>query len=94
MSRRNLINHCRNEEELKAAEFIWNNPNELKFVEPSKLGEVKDMNKASDAANIAKKELRGVISYNLYEFEHNGKKWKVKLEVLKNGSEQFYSIVK
>lgn len=43
--------------------------------------------------NIAGKEKRKVLSYNLYQFDYNKKKWKVKVEVYEN-SERFYSIVK
>ena len=44
--------------------------------------------------NIDKKKKRGVESYNEYQFEFKGKTWNIKLEVLRGGTEQFYSIKK
>lgn len=92
-ARKFFIDHCRNKEELDAAEFIWNNPQCLEFVKSSKLGEVKDMTNEKVQKNIAKKEKRKVLSYNLYQFDYNKKKWRVKIEVYEN-CERFYSIVK
>ena len=43
--------------------------------------------------NIAKKEKRKVLSYNLYQFDYNKKKWRVEIEVYEN-CERFYSMVK
>ena len=92
-ARKFFIDHCRNKEELDAAEFIWNNPQCLEFVKYSKLGEVKDMTNEKAQKNIAKKEKRKVLSYNLYQFDYNNKKWRVKIEVYEN-CERFYSMVK
>lgn len=92
-ARKFFIDHCRSKEELAAAEFIWNNPQHLEFVKSSKLGEGKDMTTERAQKNIAGKEKRKVLSYNLYQFDYNKKKWKVKVEVYEN-SERFYSIVK
>ncbi len=92
--RRNLIDHLYSQEELSAAEYAWNNPTVLKFVERSELGAVKDMTKLSSQKNIAKKQKRKVTHYNLYEFGYGGKTWNVKLEALENGTEQFYCMVK
>jgi hypothetical protein len=92
--RRNLIDHLYSLEESNAAEYAWNNPTVLRFVERSELGEVKDMTKLSAQKNIKKKINRHVTHYNLYEFDYNGKTWNVKLESLENGTEQFYCMVK
>ena len=92
-ARKFFIDHCRSKEELAAAEFIWNNPQHLEFMKSSKLGEGKDMTTERAQKNIAGKEKRKVLSYNLYQFDYNRKKWKVKVEVYEN-SERFYSIVK
>ena len=58
------------------------------------LGAVKDMSNALARKNVNKKKKRGVIRYNLYEFEQEGKIWWIKLEETNRGLEQFYSLVK
>lgn len=92
--RNNLIQHIRNEEELQAADYIWNNPHSLKFVRHSPLGEVKDMTNPKDIKNIESKKERFVTSYNVYELNYNGAVWEVKVEVYKNKAEQIYNIKK
>ncbi len=92
--RKNLIDHLYSKEEVHAAEYAWNNPNVLKFVERSEMGAVKDMTKPSAQKNIKNKIKRHVTHYNLYKFDYNGTTWNVKLEVLDNGMEQFYCMVK
>ena len=52
---------------------------------------MKDLTKPSDLKNLANKQKRGVVGYNVYEFTYKGKSWKLKLEEHKNGFEQFYS---
>lgn len=86
-----FLSHSLTMEELEAAKYIWNNPNELNFVKPSVFGEVKDLTKPSDLKNLANKQKRGVVGYNVYEFTYKGKSWELKLEEHKNGFEQFYS---
>lgn len=93
-ARDNLINHCRNVEELEVAEFIWNHPEQLRHIGESPLGEVKDLTNPKHVANLEKKKTRGVTGYQIYEFEYKNKTWKVKLETTKHGKEQFYSIIK
>lgn len=92
--RRNLIEHLYSQEEVAAAEYAWNNPEVLRYVEKSELGAVKDMTKPEAQKNIEKKKTRGVTHYNLYEFDYDGKTWNVKLEALEDGTEQFYCMVK
>ncbi len=93
-ARINLIKHIRNEEELKAAEYIWDNPRSLRFVRHSPLGEVKDLSVEKDIKNIQNKKARFVTSYNVYEVDYNGITWEVKAEVYKNKAEQIYNIKK
>lgn len=93
-ARINLIKHIRNEEELKAAEYIWDNPQSLRFVRHSPLGEVKDLSVEKDIKNIQNKKARFVTSYNVYEVDYNGITWEVKAEVYKNKAEQIYNIKK
>ena len=38
-----LLKHAHHDYDVRAAIYAWNNPNELSFVKPSKLGEGKDM---------------------------------------------------
>lgn len=93
-SRRAVISHLFHEDEIPAAEYAWNNPQELRFIRKSPMGEGKgDSEKAEK--NITKKRDRGVKYYNLYEFEFNGKTWHMKMEVVQKGQnlvEQFYSL--
>ena len=93
-SRKLFIGHLYSEEEAIAAEYIWEHPENLRFIEKSELGAVKDMTSQKAQKNIAKKLQRRVTHYNLYEFEYEGVTWRVKLESFQNGTEQFYSIVK
>lgn len=86
-----LLWHSFTLQEISAAKYIWNNPSGLEFVRESKLGEVKDMTKESDRANINTKKRRKVQNYNVYSFVFQGKRWLIKLEQHKKGFEQFYS---
>lgn len=86
-----LLWHSFTLQEISAAKYIWNNPSGLEFVRESKLGEVKDMTKESDKANVNTKKRRGVKTYNVYSFNYQGKRWLIKLEQHKKGFEQFYS---
>ncbi len=93
-ARKNLINHVINEEELEAAKYAWEHPEQLKYIRNSPLGEVKDLENPKDAANVEKKRKRGVTSYNQYEIAFNDEVWTVKMEVINNKREQFYHIMK
>jgi len=53
-ARRHLIDHIWSEDELKAAQYAWEHPEELRFVRKSPLGEGKNLDNAKDAANIKK----------------------------------------
>lgn len=94
VSRKNLIEHLYSKGEIPAAEFAWENPEALRFVKRSELGEGKDLTNQIKKANIEKKIKRHVLHYNLYKFNFEGQIWYVKLEALENGAEQFYSLVK
>ncbi len=95
-SRKAVISHLRHEEEIPAAEYAWSNPQDLRFVKKSPLGEGKDMSTEKAQNNIARKTARGVQYYNLYEFSFSGKIWHIKTEVIQKGDalfERFYSLV-
>ena len=94
LSRRNLIGHCRNAVEIDAAEFIWNNPSELKYSGFEETGRGKDMSNAKQRKNVESKKERGVEKYVVYTFEYGGKIWRVKLELIKGEYEQFYALIK
>lgn len=89
-----ILNHAASEEEIDALKFIWNNPNKLKYVRISPLGEGKDLTSPKDIKNIKKKKERGVVAYHLYEFKYNGKIYHLKLEEHRLGFEQMYSLTK
>ena len=91
-ARRHLIDHTWSEDELKAARYAWEHPEELRFVRESPLGEGKNLDNAKDAANIKKKRSRGVTLYNEYELKINGETWAVKMEAINDKREQFYHI--
>ncbi len=89
-----FLSHCFNVRELDAAQYIWQHPEELKDPKPSPFGEGKDMSSEKDRKNLAAKRKRGVVGYNLYKFSYKGKEWNVKVEVHKEGFEQFYALTK
>lgn len=67
-------------------------PERLRHREYEPLGARKDLSKPEDLANIERKRARGVIGYNIYEFEYAGKTWVLGLEVVVDGYEQPYYI--
>ena len=89
-----ILQHCSTNEELDAANYIWNHPETLKHKRVSPMGEGKDMNDPKKIKNVEQKEKRGVVQYQEYEFEYNGNTWVAKLEETKWGYEQFYHIRK
>lgn len=89
-----ILNHTVSEEEIDALKFIWNNPNELKYLKISPLGEGKDLTSPKDIKNIKKKRKRGVVAYHLYEFKYNSRIYHLKLEEHRLGFEQMYSLTK
>ena len=91
-ARKAVINHIRNQEELEAANYAWENPDKLRFKEYEQLGARKNMADQKDRANVEKKEKRGIVGYNSYEFTYNSKKWIFGMEVKKNGVEIPYYI--
>lgn len=86
-----FLSHSVKMDELDAAKYIWNNPDRLRFVRHSPFGEGKDLTNEKDIKNLANKKKRGVVRYNVYEFDYKGKTWKLKLEEHKKGFEQFYT---
>ena len=91
-SRYRLMQHLHHDYDVEAAVYIWSHPEVLKFVGVSPLGEGKDMSIQKNIDNIRKKKKRGVVEYLVYEFHYKGKTFIAKLERLKYGMEQFYSI--
>lgn len=91
-ARRHLIDHIWSKDELKAAQYAWEHPEQLKYVRNSPLGEGKNPENPKEAANIEKKRKRGVTSYNQYEIAFNRKVWTIKMEVMNGKREQFYHI--
>ena len=89
-----LMAHCMNHRTIDAALDMWDNPSNLKFKRVSPLGEGKDLDSEIAQKNLQKKQRRGVISYNAYEYNYGGEVWIVKLEVHRNGFEQPYHICK
>lgn len=92
-SRGRFLKHAHHDYDVIAAVYAWNHPEALGFIEPSALGEGKDMNNPDDVRNINKKWKRGVRGYLKYRLTHNGRNFIVKTEKLKWGIEQFYSII-
>lgn len=86
-----LLNHSRSIEEIKAARYIWEHPEELHFERVSPLGEGKDLTNPVELANIEKKRNRGVTEYLQYSFSYGKHSYQIKLERHKKGFEQFYS---
>ena len=93
-SKNSLIDHCRNMEEIEAAEFIWNHPFKLEYIERQELGAVKELTDPAQAANVEAKRKRGVTEYVTYTFNDGRKDWTIKLENIRGTNEQFYAIVK
>ena len=93
-SLKRTLNHCINEEEISALEYIWANPQKLKYKRISPMGEGKDVNNIKDLRNMEKKQSRGVVDYVEYEISISGKLWLVKTERTKRGFEQLYHIRK
>lgn len=89
-----FINHCKDDDEISAAKFIWHNPDKMHKLRISKLGEGKDLTTQHAQNNIDKKKKRGVVEYVEYEFDYKGRTWLVKTEHHKKGFEQFYHIRK
>lgn len=92
-SKGRFLKHAHHDYDVIAAVYAWNHPEGLSFIEPSELGEGKDMSNPEDVRNINKKWARGVRGYLKYRLSHNGRKFIVKTEKLKWGIEQFYSIM-
>lgn len=71
---------------------VIRHPERLRYREWEPLGARKDLSNPKDVANIEKKKARGVIGYNIYEFDYVGKTWVLGLEIIKDGYEQPYYI--
>ena len=86
------VGHARSVEQMEIYSNIRDYISSLKFVRESPLGEVKDLTNPEDVANLARKQERHVTKYNIYELEHDGITWIVKLEVFKDTIETVYSL--
>ncbi len=76
---------------------ILERPETMKYVRFSPLGATKDMSNPAHIKNVAKKENRHVMGYNIYEFEYRGEIWIIGFEKIKRGKtsyEQPYFIKK
>lgn len=89
-----LLHHCISVEELQAAVFVWNNLSVIKYKRESVLGEGKDMTLRKNIKNVTEKKKRGVVAYQIYEFNYHNEMWTLKMEEHKNGFEQAYHIKK
>ena len=56
--RNKLFTHCHHDYDVDAAIFIWNNPQNLRFVRSCELGEGKDMSPPKNQENIRRE--RGI----------------------------------
>ena len=90
--RKCLLNHCRHDYDMIAAAFIWKNPQVLEYIRESQLGEGKDMTTEKAQKNIKKKEELGFTGFRVYRFSYKQKTFIVKMAVIKDRYEQFYSL--
>ena len=74
--------------------FVWNNLSVIKYKRESVLGEGKDMTLRKNIKNVSEKKKRGVVAYQIYEFNYHNEMWTLKMEEHKNGFEQAYHIKK
>ena len=93
-SLRRSLNHCANEEEISALQYVWANYKSLIYKRKSPLGENKDLTDPKDIKDIERKKKRGVKDYMEYEISINGKIWMVLTERTKWNFEQIYHICK
>lgn len=94
---RNFIKHIHNDEELKAAQYIWAHPKRLK--KPQRK-EMEEYYRGTDIPEVVwrrkiqkKRNERKVVCYYYYEFTYKGKKWFAHLEYDEWGRESLYNIV-
>lgn len=91
--RNTFLKHCHHDYDVDAAVYIWNNPDKLRFIRVSPLGEGKDMSLPENQANIRKKrEELHFVQFHQYEFTYKGRTFEVKLALCQKGYEQFYSL--
>lgn len=76
------LSHARSAEEKWLLADIEENPQRLRFVRFDTLGDNKDMSIPKDRKNIEGKARRGVIGYNVYDYEKDGKTYRVGFEVV------------
>lgn len=76
------LSHARSAEEKWLLADIEENPQRLRFVRFDVLGDNKDMSIPKDKKNIEGKARRGVIGYNVYDYEKDGKTYRVGFEVV------------
>lgn len=77
-AKKEVLSHTKNLQELDAIKYIWNNPNALRYVGNSPLGQGKDKTNPDDRKNLKKKEKEGITGYSRYYFEYGGKTWLIK----------------
>ncbi|GHV66961.1 hypothetical protein FACS1894199_11460 [Bacteroidia bacterium] len=89
-----LLSHCGDSDQIVASSILPYHIKELKNPIYSALGATKDMKNPKDVKNIVKKKRRGIVGYNIYEWNYKETKYRVFLEVHKDGFEQLYAIYK
>ncbi len=88
------VAHARNIEQAEMFVQINSLISDLNHIRFSPLGEVKNLSKPKDIANIQKKIHRGVTGYHIYEWPYKGDVWVVKTEVYKGRTEAVYALYK
>ena len=91
-ARKDIIGHCRDMEEINAAEYAWLHPYKLILTAFSPLGEGKDPNNPKDKKNLEHKiKDRHFTGFNVYEItDESETTWQVKMAIVKGKHEQFY----
>lgn len=90
--RNKLFTHCHHDYDMDAAIFIWNNPQNLRFVRSCELGEGKDVSIPKTKKTSAERKEYHFVYFNQYEFLYNKRTFIVKTAVYEEDYEQFYSL--
>lgn len=86
--------HSKTEQSKQILFVALQHPELLRHDDRKPLGATKDMSDPVDAANVARKRARGVVAYNYYEFDWDGKIWILGFEEMEEGYEQPYFIAR
>lgn len=80
-----FADHARSEENKWLIREIKDRPEKLHFLRRAELGANKDMSNPAHVKNVSKKDDRGVIAYNYYNYVIDGKIYRVGFEVISKG---------